>query len=231
MLGNNFSYSLTANDAHLTASHCAKCACDLERLKANDICCYYQRWDLSTFYCRYTGTFPKAKCWSKFLIVITNSYFKLTRAVSTLNTVTLHTAISFFDQRNVADGMPDFLLEDVDSPPASRRVETLHRFLVAKHTTTTTYDPQTSESQEKQQKTCSALTALRRWTLRWMGYILSATGNFLYHSGASMREGILDESSFNTWYAWNSKFRLFVGNNIETVRQLSAYCVRACQQD
>ena len=107
------------------------------------------------------GPLPRTKTGRQYVVVITDRYSKLTRAVPTAKITAPVVAAVVLEHWVIPYGIPNHILSDNGSQFVSKFFSALCAFLGAKLTTTTAYHPQTNGQTERYNKTI--ITRLRHY--------------------------------------------------------------------
>ena len=99
------------------------------------------------------GPLPKTKRGNTFVLVITDRYSKLTRAIPLKATKATDIAMAFLDTWVYVYGAPKFLLTDNGPQFVAKFFETICSMLGVRHFTTTAYHPQTNGQAERFNRT------------------------------------------------------------------------------
>lgn len=151
-----------ANDGYDTGDQCRSCARNGNRYRhKRSLQLFPLSGSLDFVAIDILRQLSKTTSKNRYVVVITDRYSKLTRAIMSSKTALAHIVNTFLDQRIIPYGIRSFILTDNRSQIVSKVFATLCGLLGVKHLTTTASCPQTNSQAEQFNKTVA--TRLRHF--------------------------------------------------------------------
>ena len=152
-----------ANDVYETVQRCESCAATrgTQYTKQKHLRLFPANGPLEFVAMDILGPLPKTKQGNQFVVVLTDRYSKLTRAIPTGKTTATTVATIFVDHWVIPYGIPNYVLTDNGPQFVAKFFASVCLALGVKHVTTTAYHPRTNGQTERFNRTI--VTRLRHY--------------------------------------------------------------------
>ena len=151
----SFYWPLMANDIHKLVRSCQSCAKakGAKHKHQHKLKLFPAAGPLEEVAMDILGPLPKSEAGNRFVLVITDRYSKMARAIPMQDTTTKDVAQVFVEHWVYPYGIPNKLLTDNGPQFESKLFAAICQFLGVKHSTTTAYHPQTNGQTERYNRT------------------------------------------------------------------------------
>lgn len=134
-----------ANELYTTVAQCVSCVKNRNRLRhKRRLQLFMAVGPLDVVAMDILGPLLKTQQGNQYIVMITDKYSKLTRAIPNSKILSTHMSNIFLDHWIIPFGIPSYLLTDNGPQIVRKLFATVCGSLVVKHVTTTAYHPQTN---------------------------------------------------------------------------------------